>query len=98
MGVWPPYADGTDIDSLDCSRDKGLVLTASDSGHVRLLAYPCVVRHAPAREYSGHSSHVTGVRFLRSAEQCVSVGGNDGAAMLYDVVPLQPAVDHDFAR
>ena len=30
MGIWPPYADGTDINALDVVPHKGLVATAND--------------------------------------------------------------------
>jgi hypothetical protein len=30
MGVWPRDSDGTDINALDVSREKGLVATAND--------------------------------------------------------------------
>lgn len=97
MGIWPPYSDGTDINAVDASREKGLVVTANDAaGLVRLLNYPSVVRHAPAKEYTGHSSHVTCVRFLKGADRCVSSGGNDGSLMLFDVV--QEVVEQDRFR
>ena len=40
-GIWPPCSDGTDINSLDVSRDNKLVCTAGDNGKMR-----CIFIHA----------------------------------------------------
>jgi WD40 repeat protein len=64
MGVWEEgNAAPSDLNTLERSRGGRHVVTGDDSGAVRLLHYPCVMRNAPARKYSGHSSHVTSVRF-----------------------------------
>ena len=88
MGIWPPYSDGTDINAVDASKERGIIVTANDAnGLIRLMNYPCIVKNAPAKEYTGHSSHVTNIRFLRDGETVVSTGGNDGSVMLFSVVP-----------
>lgn len=85
MGIWPQYSDGTDVNALDVSKDKGVVITANDDeGLVRLFNYPCVVKSAPCKEYSGHSSHVTNARFLPGGDKVVTVGGNDSAVCVWD--------------
>jgi WD40 repeat protein len=87
MGIWPLYSDGTDINAIDVSNEKGVVVTANDDGGlVRLFNYPCVVKNAPVKEYAGHSSHVTNIKFLRGGDTVVTSGGNDGSAMVFDVV------------
>ena len=87
MGIWPPYADGTDVNAVDVSGKKGLVATANDAGGlVKLFNYPCVVRHAPGKEYGGHSSHVTNIKFLRDGEILVTTGGNDRTVVVFKVV------------
>lgn len=87
MGVWPPYSDGTDINALDVSTDKNIVVTANDDqGLVRLFNYPCIIKNAPAKEYTGHTSHVTNVRFLKGDNKLMTIGGNDGSCVLWDVV------------
>ena len=63
MGIWPPYVDGLDINSLDRSKNKQWCVTSDDHGMVKMFAYPCVVHDAPHRAYRGHSSHVMSVRF-----------------------------------
>jgi echinoderm microtubule-associated protein-like 6 len=35
MGIWPPYADGTDVNAVDRSPDGQHLLTADDAGQVR---------------------------------------------------------------
>lgn len=64
MGIWPKYADGTDINALDVCNEQGIVATADDSGFLNILNFPSVVEEAPRRMYSGHSSFVQNVRFL----------------------------------
>ena len=86
MGIWPPYADGTDINAIDVVPHKGLVATANDTGgFVRLHNYPCVVRSAPGKEYNGHSSHVMGLRFMRDGGLLMTVGGNDRSVVVWEV-------------
>jgi WD40 repeat protein len=97
MGIWPPYADGTDINGVDVCLEKGIVATANDAGGLlRLLNYPSVVRHAPGKDYTGHSSHITSVRFIRGGERLVTSGGNDGSVMVFDVHDEVPTVDPAF--
>lgn len=67
MGIWPKYADGTDINAIDVCGELGIVATADDSGYLNILNFPCVVQEAPRRIYGGHSSFVQNVRFLPSA-------------------------------
>ena len=64
MGIWPKYADGTDINAVDVCNDLGIVATADDSGYLNILNFPSVVQAAPRRTYGGHSSFVQNVRFL----------------------------------
>jgi WD40 repeat protein len=96
MGIWPPFADGTDINSLHVSRDKSLVVTGDDSGLVNVFNYPCVVKNAPRQSFTGHSSHVTNVRFAYDDSMIVSVGGHDNCAICWVVTkkklrnPLPP--------
>jgi hypothetical protein len=64
MGIWPKYADGTDINGVDVCSELGIIATADDSGFLNILNFPSVVEEAPRRMYSGHSSFVQNVRFL----------------------------------
>lgn len=77
QGIWPPCADGTDVNSVARSNSNALVATADDFGKVKLFRYPCVKKGAGSLEYSGHSSHVTNVRWTNFDECLISTGGND---------------------
>jgi microtubule-associated protein-like 6 len=88
QGIWPKCADGTDINSVhlsnDLSKDDSSVkkisrtlITADDSGMLKMFRYPCIEKGAPFAVESGHSSHVTNVRWSCDNEWVVSTGGND---------------------
>lgn len=49
-----------------------------------LLKYPSVVENSLRKQYPGHSSHVTKVKF--SFDDCfiVSTGGNDKAVVIWE--------------
>jgi hypothetical protein len=51
MGIWPPDSDGTDINSLDRSPQGDLLLTADDSGKVRVgVLLQQVEKTSPSQE------------------------------------------------
>ena len=85
QGIWPKCADGTDINSIhvsniDTSSDKKgprTIITADDSGLLKMFRYPCTAKGAPYAVESGHSSHVTNVRWSCDNKWVVSTGGND---------------------
>ena len=105
MGIWPAYSDGTDINAVDVSstEDHGkLIVTGDDSALVNLMNYPCIVKHAPRKEYTGHGSHVTNVRFFRTYSfresegdsQVATIGGRDSTLITWAVAatPVSPPV------
>ncbi len=73
QGIWPECADGTDINSVDCSNTNVednldykkyfLLATGDDSSQVRILRYPSLKKASDAVIGRGHSSHVTSVKF-----------------------------------
>ena len=77
MGIWPDFADGTDVNAIDRTRSGRHVATADDFGGVKLFNYPCVVQDAPYVLGRGHSSHVMNVRFSPDDGTLISVGGKD---------------------
>lgn len=86
QGIWPPGADGTDINGVDRSPTGQLLATADDFGKVKVFRFPAVYENSEFNVYSGHSSHVTNARWVagRSAEDnsvtdayLITVGGND---------------------
>jgi microtubule-associated protein-like 6 len=77
QGIWPPFANGTDINSVDRSPDGIVLATADDFGKVKLFKYPNPVEKSGHQAYMGHSSHVTNVRFLKQGNYLISTGGED---------------------
>ena len=85
QGIWPKCADGTDINSVHLSHDldssvkekNRTLITADDSGKLKMFRYPCIEKGAPFSVESGHSSHVTNVRWSCDNNWVVSTGGND---------------------
>jgi hypothetical protein len=41
-GIWPPGADGSDINSTDRHTDDSVLATADDFGLVKIFNAPCV--------------------------------------------------------
>jgi len=76
LGIWPKGADGTDINAVGRSHSSEWVATADDNGSVKVFRYP-VLQGTPFREYFGHSSHVTNVKFSANDKYIISAGGND---------------------
>ena len=69
QGIWPPFADGSDINATDRSLDKMYIASADDDGSVKLFHYPCITEGAGFQLGTGHSSHVTNVRFMQDVEE-----------------------------
>jgi len=93
MGIWPPGSDGTDVNSVDVSKESGLLAAADDFGTLKLFNYPCIVKHAPGRTYGGHCSHVVNTRFYNdghnnSTTHLATTGGNDAALISWSVKPI----------
>ena len=74
------------MNAVDVSVDKNLVFVADDFGFLNILVYPCVIKHAPRKLYNGHSSFVQNVKILPGAKSVATVGGNDGALIVWDIV------------
>ena len=84
QGIFPPCADGTDINSCDRSPDGQVLATGDDFRMVKLFKYPCPVEEAQYQKYSGHSEHVTNVQFSRhnkGINYLISTGGEDKCIM-----------------
>ncbi|GMI28049.1 hypothetical protein TeGR_g2361, partial [Tetraparma gracilis] len=84
--IFPPGADGTDVNSVMVGGEKKLVVTGDDSGVVKVFNYPVVSKGSESQEGIGHASHVTNVRWLGAEEKMlVSAGGNDKCVILWHV-------------
>lgn len=86
QGVWGGRGDGTEINALDRSKDQRALLTATDTGQVRLYNYPVLTQRSRFRLMRGHSSHVTNVRWAYDDRSFVSLGGNDRAVFQWEHV------------
>jgi len=86
QGIWQEGADGSDINSVDRSSSQSLVATADDFGLVKLFRYPCIDETAKHKSFTGHSSHVTNVRWVMDDSTLISVGGNDKCLFVWNVV------------
>ena len=85
MGIWPSGSNGTDINGVDVCKERGYVLIADDFGFLSLCNYPCVVKHAPRKQYNGHSSFVENVRCLPGGDFAATVGGKDCTLILWEI-------------
>ena len=85
QGIWPPGADTSDINACDRSSNRKLLATADDFGGVKLFRYPAVQEGSKFVEATGHSSHVTCVRFNVSNDVLISTGGNDKCVFVWNL-------------
>jgi WD40 repeat protein len=51
---------------------------------IKLFKYPCVVEKAAFKQFSGHSSHVTRVKFTYNDNFVISAGGNDKTIIVWE--------------
>ena len=93
QGIWPKCADGTDINAVDRSSSKDILITSDDFGKLKLFRYPCLEPGASYGQESGHSSHVTNVRWMSGVGEddvvlpdkyVISTGGNDRCIFQWD--------------
>nr|XP_006812207.1 PREDICTED: echinoderm microtubule-associated protein-like 1-like [Saccoglossus kowalevskii] len=80
-GIWQEGADGTDVNTVCRSQERNVCATGDDFGKVNLFKYPCSQPKSHCHSYSGHSSHVTCVRFLKDDSRLLSTGGKDMSIM-----------------
>jgi WD40 repeat protein len=91
QGIWPPGADGTDVNSVDCSPCGKYLASGDDFRRVKLFRYPCPKEGSKYRECKGHAEHVTNVRFSYDSKYVYSVGGLDKAVLQFEVKPMSIA-------
>lgn len=63
QGIWPACSSGDDINSVDRTPTGDIIATADDFSKIKLFKFPCYTEKSSFGKYSGHSSHVTNVRF-----------------------------------
>jgi WD40 repeat protein len=69
-----------------------LVATGGDDQKVRLFKYPVIIPKQKNKEFIGHSSHVTKVRFSPDQKFLLSIGGNDRTTILWQLQGLKKVV------
>lgn len=101
QGIWPGI-DYSDVNSVCRSHNQNIIASGDDFGCVKLFKYPCVVPKAEFKDYYGHSSHVTSVRFSANDEYLFTTGGNDKTVMVWRTdfgegqVAQDPVPDYDY--
>ena len=83
QGIWPPGADGTDVNSVARSHDGLKVVTADDFNAVKIFNWPASGNDCTFHRHVGHMSHVMNVRWTCEDSRVVSVGGNDCATLVW---------------
>eukprot|EP00164_Ancoracysta_twista_P003608 GFYU01004833.1.p1 GENE.GFYU01004833.1~~GFYU01004833.1.p1 ORF type:complete len:841 (-),score=277.23 GFYU01004833.1:156-2678(-) len=79
-------ADGSDVNSVDRSKNGELLVSGDDFRQVNLFQYPVLEKTQKSHKFYGHSEHVTNVRFNSDDTYVVSTGGLDRAVMQWKVV------------
>ena len=81
--IWPECADGTDINSCCRSNSRSVLATADDFGKVNFYRWPVVAPKQSCKSFTGHSSHVTKVKFSNDDAFVISIGGNDKCVFVW---------------
>eukprot|EP00727_Mastigamoeba_balamuthi_P005313 m51a1_g14780 hypothetical protein (1397) ;mRNA; r:446353-450955 len=78
QGIWPKFANGTDVNAVDLDHMNDTLVTADDFGMVNLFRYPVAKPAASEfKRYAGHSAHVTCCRFTKDDKYLMTTGGAD---------------------
>mmetsp|Transcript_15837 Transcript_15837/g.19039 ORF Transcript_15837/g.19039 Transcript_15837/m.19039 type:complete len:749 (+) Transcript_15837:42-2288(+) len=83
--VWDTDMDGSDVNAVDILNKK-LVATGDDHGNVNLFRYPVLEETNKQRRVTGHSAHVTSVRFTKDGKYLISTGGGDKSIIQWRLV------------
>lgn len=84
QGIWPSANNIqlSDIDAVDRHVSNKVLATADDFGLIKLFRYPVVKEGSKFGSYTGHSSHVTNVRW-NIEDHLISTGGNDKCVFIW---------------
>lgn len=84
-GIWEAdQQKGSNVNSVDCRPDLGLVVSGTDQSELHLFRYP-VGDYNERKRFTGHSSHVMNVRFSIDGKRVLSAGGNDKTVLQWKV-------------
>ena len=67
-------------------KKKKTLVTADDSGKLKMFRWPCIEKGSPFSVESGHASHVTCVRWNSDCKWVVSTGGNDRCVFQWKLI------------
>jgi len=111
QGIWPRFADASDINSCGVSHSGRLLATTNDSGEAIVYNYPCVGSgmdkhgHMETRPQGhvlrGHCSHVTNCVWSPRDEYLITVGGADLCIFVWKITYANPPkafVDAELVR
>lgn len=87
LGIWPKYSQVNDVNATDTSFDHKVIVTGDDFGLVKIFRFPSVKKGAKFRKYTGHSAHVTNVRFTSDKKRVISTGGADHGVFQWRFLP-----------
>lgn len=91
-GIWKDSYAQSDINAVCQSYSPSgepsgnVIAVGDDDGMVNLYRFPAPISRAKGKEYSGHASHVTNVRF-NSGNMLVTLGGGDHTLMQWRLEP-----------
>jgi len=63
--------------------------SGDDFSHVRILRYPSLKKSSEAVVGTGHSSHVTNVKWTKDDSRILSTGGEDQCVFVWKVTKLK---------
>ncbi|KAG7257658.1 hypothetical protein CRUP_015754, partial [Coryphaenoides rupestris] len=103
-GIWPKYSTSSQVNSVDANYSSAVLVTGDDLGLVKLFRFPCLKRAAKFKKYTGHSAHVTNVRWSSDLQWVLSTGGADHAVFQWRFLPeglmsgvLEPLLQEGYA-
>jgi WD40 repeat protein len=84
--------DHTDINTIcrfitteDKENPKGILAVGYDDQSIRLFSYPTYIKNQVHKQYFGHSSHVTKIKFIEGDQRMVSIGGLDRTVIVWKI-------------
>ena len=84
QGIFPA-TDGADVNTVCRTKNPriGIMATGDDYENVNLFRYPSIKPKSGNKRYTGHSAHVTRVRFCLNDNCLVSIGGSDKSIIIW---------------
>ncbi|XP_032820802.2 echinoderm microtubule-associated protein-like 6 isoform X1 [Petromyzon marinus] len=83
LGIWPRNAEKCNVNCASVSHSGLTVATGDDFGLVKLFDFPCQERFTKHKRFTGHSLHVTAVRFSQGDRFLLTAGGQDSSVFVW---------------